>query len=108
MNKFTQLLSDNTSKSLQRRATSIATATQINQENLVNNLKQKKCNLELKLDQLSDFGPDTTISLRPGTDDWDSAKWVEEIQNVKQELYWVKIQLKLAEETYSEYFKEGE
>lgn len=106
MKKFQELISDNTSASLQRRAAQIATSAEIAQQNLVNALKQEKTNVELKIVALTDLAPDSTDSLRPGSKDWDAVEWVKKLQNAKQELYQINIQLKLAQETFDEYFSE--
>ena len=102
MNKFSRLISDNGNGTLQKRAQSISTAAEIAQQNLVNALKQKKVELDLKITSLTDLAPDSTESIRPASKDWNAAKWVEELQAAKQELYFLKIQLKLAEETFDE------
>lgn len=106
MNKFTRLISDNNSSTLTRRASSIATAAQIAQQNIVNQLKQRKCELELKIANLTDLAPESTDSLRPGDKDWDAKKWAIELQETKQELYDLNVQLDIAEETYKEYFED--
>lgn len=106
MNKFTRLISDNNSSTLTRRAGSIATAAQIAQQNIVNQLKQRKCELELKVANLTDLAPESTDSLRPGDKDWDAKKWAIELQETKQELYDLNVQLTIAEETYKEYFED--
>lgn len=106
MKKFQELISDNTSASLKRRAAQISTSAEIAQQNLVNSLKQEKTNIELKIAGLTDLAPDSTDSLRPGSKDWDAIEWVKNLQAAKQELYQVNIQLKLAEETFDEYFTE--
>lgn len=101
MNKFTKLIGDNSSKTLQRRA-------EIAQQNVVNTLKQVKCELEMKIARLTDFAPETSDSLRPGDKDWDAANWANDLQKAKQDLYFTNIQLKIAEDTYKEYFTDGE
>ena len=106
MKKFQELISDNTNASLQRRATQVATSAEIAQQNLVNALRQEKTNVELKIAALTDLAPDSTESLRPGSKDWDAVEWVKSLQNAKQELYQIEIQLKLAKETFDEYFTE--
>ena len=106
MKKFQELISDNTSASLKRRAAQISTSAEIAQQNLVNALKQEKTNIELKIAGLTDLAPDSTDSLRPGSKDWDAVLWVKNLQTAKQELYQVEIQLKLAQETFDEYFTE--
>ena len=60
----------------------------------------------MKIANLTDFAPETTDSLRPGDKNWDAAEWARELQETKEQLYDVNIQLKLANETYEEYFKE--
>jgi hypothetical protein len=107
MKKFQEIISDNTNASLKRRAAQISTSAEIAQQNLVNALKQEKTNIELKIAGLTDLAPDTTDSLRPGSKDWDAVKWVKDLQTAKQELYQIDIQLKLAQETFDEYFTEN-
>lgn len=104
MSKFLDLISDNSNATLKRRANSIAQNAQIAQQNIVNCLKQQKAELELQFADLTDFAPDTTDSLRPGNKDWDAKAWALKLQEVKERLYETQISLKLAEETYNEYF----
>lgn len=106
MKKFQKLISSNNNEALIRRAESITTGAEIAQQNLVNSLKQKKIEIELKIANLTDLAPEDTTSLRPGSKDWDAQKWVSDLQSAKQDLYMLEIQLKLAEETYDEYFKD--
>lgn len=105
-NKFTNLIAANPDQTLQRRAAAIATSAEIAQQNIVNALKQKKTDLELKITNLTDFAPESKDSLRPGSKDWDAKQWALDLQDAKQDLYYVNIQLKIAQETYDEYFKE--
>ena len=106
MNKFTTLISSNSSETLKRRAATIAQNAEVAQQNLLNNLKQKKIEIDLKIADLTDLAPDSTESLRPGNKDWDAKVWVAELQQAKQDKYSIEIQLKLAQETYDEYFTE--
>ena len=106
MNKFTQLITEGADKTLQRRAEAVATAAEIAQQSLVNKLKLEKSNLELKITNLTDLAPDSKDSLRPCDSKWDANKWVTDLQKAKQDLYSVKIQLSIAEETYNEFFRE--
>lgn len=108
MNKFTKLISEGADKTLQRRAESVGTAAEIAQQSLVNKLKLEKSNLELKLMNLTDLAPDSKDSLRPCEPNWNANTWATELQRVKQDLYNVKIQLSLAEETYAEFFTDDE
>lgn len=104
VNKFVEMISANGGDVLKRRAVAIGTSAQIAQETIVNDLKNRISNLELKLIDLTDLAPETTDSLRPGSKTFDPNRWVTEVQNTKQDLYQLKIQLKLAEETFNEYF----
>ena len=106
MNKFVTLISSNGNEALKRRATTIAQNAEVAQQNLVNNLKQRKIEIDLKIADLTDLAPDSSVSLRPGNKDWDAKKWVNDLQQAKQDRYSIEIQLKLAEETYNEYFGE--
>jgi hypothetical protein len=105
-NKFIKLISDNGNGTLIRRAEILSTAAEVAQQNIVNQLKQQKNQLEMKVSNLTDFAPETTDSLRPGNKDWDAAKWAKELQETKEQLYDINIQLKIAEDTYNEFFKE--
>ena len=106
MNKFQKLIADTSSATLQRRAGSIATQAEIAQQTVVNQLKSKVTELELKVETLTDFAPSTTDSLRPGNDGWDPSNWAVELQRTKWELHLAKEQLKIAESTFAEYFNE--
>ena len=106
MNKFTKLIANNGSETLKRRAKTIAQTAEIAQQNLVNALKTKSSELELKIANLTDLAPESTESLRPGTKDWSPMEWAQQLQEAKQEKYFNEIQLKIAEETYDEFFME--
>lgn len=105
INKFTQLISDNGDSVLKRRAGNLATTAEIAQQTLINDLKNKKATLELQLANLTDLAPNNKLDLTPSSESWDPNKWVTEVQNTKQQLYNLGIQLQLAEATYDEFFK---
>lgn len=105
VNKFTQLISDNGDSVLKRRAGNLATTAEIAQQTLINDLKNKKATLELQLANLTDLAPNNKLDLTPSSESWDPNKWVTEVQNTKQQLYNLDIQLQLAEATYNEFFK---
>lgn len=108
MNKFKQLISSNGSDVLKRRADQIVSAAEIAQQNLVNMYKQKKTELELKIADLTDLAPESSDSLRPGAKDWDAQQWAVNLQAAKTELYSIEINLKIAQETYEEYFQDND
>lgn len=104
MNKFTELITEGANKTMQRRAKSVATAAEIAQQNLINELKFEKSNLELQLTRLTDLAPNSRDSLRPCDIDWDPHDWAKEIQETKMSLRDVTIQLDIAQNTYNEFF----
>jgi hypothetical protein len=108
MGKFLKMMSQNDSKTLQARAAVINTQAELQQKNLINALKQKKAEMELKIQSLTDFAPDNTQSLRPGTAGWEPKKWVTDLQNAKVTLAEIELQLKIAEDTYEDFFGEDE
>ena len=106
MNKFTKLISNTGNDTLTRRAENIAQTAEIAQQNLVNKLKQKKAEISLHIENLTDLAPENTDSLRPGSKDWSPETWVAQLQEAKEEKYVIEIQLKRAQETFDEYFGE--
>lgn len=108
MNKFQQLISDNTSNTLKRRAELVATQAEIAQQTIVNNLRNKISRLKLRMDKLVDLAPDSTDSLQVGSNNWDPVEWADKLQSIRWELKQTEEQLKIAENTYDEFFKEIE
>jgi len=108
MGKFLQMMSQNDSQALRTRAASINTQAAIAQQSLVNNLKSKKTELVLEIQNLTDFAPDSTQSLRPGVSNWNPSDWAVKLQEAKRKLYMVGIELKIAENTYKEFFEDEE
>ena len=80
-----------------------------NVENIVG-IKEASGNISqvAKIMNLTDLAPDSKDSLRPCDAGWNANTWATELQRAKQDLYNVNIQLKIAEETFNEYFKESD
>lgn len=56
---------------------------------------------------LTDFAPTHTTRLQPGNFAQGGAtEWAQNLQKCKENIYNLKIKLKIAEETYNEYFTE--
>ena len=104
MNKFEKMLGAN--EALQRRTTALSQTAEIAQQNVVNKLKAKKAELELEIFNLTDLAPESSDSLRPGSKNWNAEQWAKTLQEKKQDLYTLNIQIKLAEDTLKEYFTE--
>lgn len=107
MNKFLKEISCNTNATLQKRATTYEQTAKIAYQTIINNLIEEKSSLELKIADLTDLAPDTKDSLRPGSKDWDPKKWAKELQETKEKLYMLNISLKIAQDTFNEYFLEN-
>lgn len=105
MGKFLELISDNTNATLKKRADSLNTAAEIAQKNIINSLKQQRSELELKIADLTDFAPESSESLRPGNKNWNAKNWAEELQKTKEQIWQLDVSLKIANETYKEFFE---
>ena len=104
MGKFLQMMSQNDSKALVARASQINVQAKIAQQAIVQNLKNEIANVEIEIQNLTDFAPDTTQSLRPGVKGWQPTKWASDLQEAKPRLYELNIELKIAEATEKEFF----
>lgn len=107
MNKFEKLISTNSDVTLQRRAGILSNESKMAQEDIIATIKRAINQEELTLMSLTDFAPTQTTSLQPGNfAQGGASEWARELQECKEKLYNLKIKLKLAEETYNEYFTE--
>lgn len=107
MNKFEKLISANGDSTLKRCASIISNEAKMTQEDIVATIKRAINQEELKLMSLTDFAPTQTTSLQPGNfAQGGASEWAQELQKCKENLYNLKIKLKLAQETYEEYFTE--
>jgi transglutaminase/protease-like cytokinesis protein 3 len=104
MGKFLQMMSQNDSKALVARASQINVQAKIAQQNIVQNLKNDIAEVEIEIQNLTDFAPDTTQSLRPGVKGWNPTKWASDLQDAKTRLYELNVELKIAEKTFEEFF----
>lgn len=107
MNKFEKLISTNSDVTLQRRAGILSNESKMAQEDIIATIKRAINQENLKLMSLTDFAPTQTTSLQPGNfTEGGASNWAQELQKCKENLYNLKIKLKLAQETYEEYFTE--
>ena len=107
MNKFEKLISANSDATLQRRAGIISNESKMAQEDIIATIKRALNQEELKLMGLTDFAPTETTSLQPGNfAQGGASEWAQELQKCKENIYNLKIKLKIAEETYNEFFTE--
>ena len=106
MNKIVKTMLESSSEILKKRATMIATNIEIEQTNYINSLKQEIMKTEMKIQDLLDFAPDSTDSLRPASKNFNAKQWVKELNEANMNLYELKISLELAEKTFEELFVE--
>ncbi len=104
MNKFASTLSASNADIKSQRATLVAESTSDEVDTLISVLRKEKRALESKLNNLTDLAPDNTYSLRPGSKDFDAAKWVKEYHQTKMDLKLKVIELETAEEIKKEWF----
>ena len=104
MGKFLRMMSQNDSKALVARASQLNTQAKIAQEEIIHKLKLEKSEVEMKIQGLTDFAPDTTDSLRPGVKNWNPTTWAANLQDAKTRLYELNVELKIAQGTFDEFF----
>ena len=69
-------------------------------------LEAKKADIEGKIINLTDLAPTSKDSLAPGVQDFNAKQWVEKLQALKIEMYDLDISIKMAKETFAEYFED--
>lgn len=104
MNKFIKNLTLSDSGIKEKRARILGEQAKTAQQDLVTRLTKEKNSLDLKLDSLQDLAPDQNTSLRPGGENFNADTWVNQIQDTKIELLNKQIELKIATETFTEWF----
>ena len=108
MGKLLNIMSQNDSTALRNRASQIDTQLRISQETLINTLKNEISKVEIKIQDLTDFAPDTTQSLRPGGKSWNPEQWALEMQKAQVTLFVLMRNLKIANKTYEDYFVDAD
>mgnify|MGYP003522599740 CR=1 FL=1 len=108
MNKFESIVGNNSNAVLARRAGNLAKTARLSQQSLVNTLEAKKADVEGKIINLTDLAPTSKDSLAPGVTDFDAKEWVEKLQSLKLEIYDLDVSIRVARDTYNEFFAEVE
>ena len=106
MNKFESIVGNNSNAVLARRAGNLAKTARLSQQSLVNTLEAKKADIEGKIINLTDLAPTSRDSLAPGVQDFNAKQWVEKLQALKLEMYDLDVSIKMAKETFAEYFED--
>lgn len=106
MSKFAKMLSADSSATLGTRAKNLADSAVLEVESFIANLRKEKLQLNTKLNDLTDLAPENTYSLRPGSKDFNAAKWVAELHKTKMDIALKEVELKEAQAIYDEWFGE--
>jgi len=104
MSKFVNTLTASDKTIKKTRATNLELTVKMEAEDLVRRLTREKLSLIAKIDNLTDLGPDSTFSLRPGGKDFDASKWVSELHETTLDLDLKDVELEAAEAILSEWF----
>jgi hypothetical protein len=107
MSKFITMLSADSTATLGNRAKNLAAAAVLEVESFISNLKREKINLENRINDLTDLAPENTYSLRPGSKDFDAAKWVRELHKTRMDIELKEVELEQAQAIYDEWFADA-
>ena len=86
-----------------RRGEMAAIGIQEASEEIVRTLQKKVRALEIRILDLEDFGPDSSLSLRPVSKDFNPTDWVKQIHQANLELELLQRELSIAEKTHAKY-----
>ena len=106
VNKFTTGLNKSSREIRGQRAVLVGSATEAAQEEIIQSLEKRKRELLTKKLNLEDFYPSKIGSTVPVKNDFDPVEWARDMQKVKVDLAMLDVELKIAKETYDEWFKE--
>jgi outer membrane protein TolC len=104
MSKFVNMLTGSDASIKKTRATQLSDDTQLEVDAFITNLKREKSKLNSKLNSLTDLAPDNTYSLRPGSKDFDAAKWMSELHQTRMDILLLEVKLKEAEAINNDWF----
>ncbi len=108
MGKFLNTMCQQDSNALKNRAKQLDTQFRIAQKSIISSLEDKIAKTEIKIQDLTDFAPETTDSLRPGGKLIAPSDWAKQMQENQVLLFDLKRNLKIAQNTFKEYFGEDE
>lgn len=106
MNNFQKNLAKDAKGVLAQRIDILAEQTAAAQQKLLNNLLDKRRQLNLRLLNLIDLSPANTYDLKPGGDNYNPDKWVAEKQEIEIQLLNLQVEIDAAQGTIDEYFTE--
>jgi len=105
-NKFISNLTSSSSDIKKTRATIISKNAEAAQADVVRVKQQELRDLEAKKLELSDLYPESEFSLMVTAKDFNAKAWAESLQNLNIQILNKSVEVKLAEDTYNEWFSE--
>ena len=102
--KFQEMLTANSGTIKASRAKLIASSAEEAQSEIVRTIRKELRALEFKLLNLTDIAPESELSLMVVKKDFNAYQLFEDIQSTKVARLNKKVELQVAEETYSEWF----
>jgi len=106
--KFEIMLEGSNQQIKSTRAKILMEMSMAAQEKIVRELREEKRTMELELMNLTDIYPDSELSLLVVKKDFDPRDVFEKIQDLKIRLTNKGIELKIAEDTYDEWFRKSQ
>lgn len=106
--KFLNAIKSNHTKIRENRANLVAKTARLEQESLISELERSLMKVESEIDNLTDLSPKDANDLRAVADDFDAHKWVVDLQSLKVSKANIEFKLKIAKETFNEWFVESE
>lgn len=106
MNKLQKMLVASSKEIKNVRAELLTKSMKRAQERLVMTLEEEYDDAKSRLESLSDVYPNSEMTLRIVSKDFDPKKWVTDTQNLKVDLEAKKLELDIAKETYNQWFEE--
>ena len=97
------LLTKSSKDLIGRRGEIAATAIIEESEDYVRTLEKKKRALETQILDLTDFGPENAMSLRPVSKDFNPKEWVQKIHELNMDLTLAEKELEVAKLSHIKY-----
>jgi len=104
MNKLQTILKNGFKAIKGVRADILSSNLEREQKRLVMDLEDSVSNMKASLDSLNDLYPDSELSLRIISKDFDPKKWVQDTQKLKVNIEMEQVKLDIAKKTFEEWF----
>ena len=106
MNKFSTQIASTDSSIKKRRAELLSNSAEQAQLALINDLKTRITNIELRKEKHTDLAVTNSTSLTPGKENFEPSSWVEDLHRMNIDLLTLSVELESAKKTYDEWFSE--